>query len=175
MGGYRVSASPLQQFIHLLFKTWPTHPAILLQLQSTSMALQFAEEQTHICGRHWEGREKQRSFLDLNSIILDSLHVRTGRNSSASIVTRYGLVGPGIKSRWGRDFPHLSRPALGPPSLLYNGYRVFPGGKGGRGVALTTHPHLVPRSWKSRALYLYSPSGSIWPATGWKLTLPYLN
>ena len=24
------------------------------------------------------------------------------------------LVGPGIKSRWGRDFPHLSRPALGP-------------------------------------------------------------
>jgi hypothetical protein len=30
-------------------------------------------------------------------------------------------------------------------SLLYNGYRVFPGGKGGRGVMLTTHPLLVPR------------------------------
>ena len=30
----------------------------------------------------------------------------------------------------GRDFPHPSRPVLGPPSLLYNGYRVFPGGKG---------------------------------------------
>jgi len=28
----------------------------------------------------------------------------------------------------------------GPPSLLYNGYRFFPGGKGGRGVTLTTHP-----------------------------------
>jgi len=28
----------------------------------------------------------------------------------------------------------------GPPSLLYNGYRVFPGGKVGRGVELTTHP-----------------------------------
>jgi hypothetical protein len=27
--------------------------------------------------------------------------------------TRYGLDGPGIESRWGRDFPHLSRPALG--------------------------------------------------------------
>ena len=24
------------------------------------------------------------------------------------------LHGPGIESRWGRDFPHLSRPALGP-------------------------------------------------------------
>ena len=30
----------------------------------------------------------------------------------------------------------------GPPSLLYNGYRVFPGGESGRGVVLTTHPHL---------------------------------
>jgi hypothetical protein len=28
----------------------------------------------------------------------------------------------------------------GPPSLLYNGYRVFPGGKAAGGVALTTHP-----------------------------------
>jgi len=34
----------------------------------------------------------------------------------------------------------------GPPSLLYNGYWVFPRGKGGRGVTLTTYPHLVPRS-----------------------------
>jgi hypothetical protein len=25
-----------------------------------------------------------------------------------------GLEGPGIECRWGRDFPHLSRPALGP-------------------------------------------------------------
>jgi hypothetical protein len=35
----------------------------------------------------------------------------------------------------------------GPPSLLYNGYRVFPGVKaaGGGGVALTTHFHLAPR------------------------------
>jgi hypothetical protein len=45
------------------------------------------------------------------------------------IATGYGLDGPGIESRWGRDFLHTSRPALGPPSLLYNGYRVFPGGK----------------------------------------------
>jgi len=30
------------------------------------------------------------------------------------IATGYGLDGPGIESRWGRNFPHLSRPALGP-------------------------------------------------------------
>jgi len=37
-----------------------------------------------------------------------------GRDSAVGITTRYGLDGPGIESRWGRDFPHLSRPALGP-------------------------------------------------------------
>ena len=33
---------------------------------------------------------------------------------AVSIATGYGLDGPGIESRWGRDFPHLSRPVLGP-------------------------------------------------------------
>jgi hypothetical protein len=37
-----------------------------------------------------------------------------GLDSSVIITTRYGLDGPGIESRWGRDFPHTSRPALGP-------------------------------------------------------------
>ena len=50
-------------------------------------------------------------------------------NSAVGIETRHGLDGPGIESRWGRDFPHPSRPALGLTSLLYNGYRFFPGGK----------------------------------------------
>ena len=34
--------------------------------------------------------------------------------SSVGIATAYGLDGPGIEPRWGRDFPHLSRPALRP-------------------------------------------------------------
>ena len=43
----------------------------------------------------------------------------------------------------------------GPPSLLYNGYRVFPEGRGGRGVGLTPSPHLVPKVLeKSRAIPL---------------------
>jgi hypothetical protein len=37
-----------------------------------------------------------------------------GLRSSVHIETDYGLDGPGIESWWGRDFPHLSRPALGP-------------------------------------------------------------
>ena len=39
----------------------------------------------------------------------------------------YSLDGPGIESRWGgANFPH--RP-WGPPSLQYNGYQIFLGGK----------------------------------------------
>jgi hypothetical protein len=37
-----------------------------------------------------------------------------GRHSSVGIATRYGLDGPGIESRWVRDFPHPCTPALGP-------------------------------------------------------------
>ena len=37
-----------------------------------------------------------------------------GPGSVVGIETGYGLDGPGIESRWRRDFPHLSRPALGP-------------------------------------------------------------
>jgi len=36
-----------------------------------------------------------------------------GRDSSDVTATRYGLNGPGIESRWRRDFPQLSRPVLG--------------------------------------------------------------
>ena len=60
--------------------------------------------------------------------------------SSVGIATGYGLDGPGIESRWGRDFPQLPGPALGPTRLLYNGYRVFLGVKSGRGVTVTPHP-----------------------------------
>ena len=37
-----------------------------------------------------------------------------GPGSVVSIATIYGLDGPGIESRWGRDIPHQSRPVLRP-------------------------------------------------------------
>jgi hypothetical protein len=70
-------------------------------------------------------------------------HLRS-RDSVAGIATRYGLEGPGIGSRWGEIFRTYPDRFRVPPSLLYNGCRVFPGGKGGRGVMLTTHPLLMP-------------------------------
>ena len=51
---------------------------------------------------------------------------------------------------------HTNRP-WGPPSLLWNGCRIFPGGTCGRGVGLTLHPHLVCRGpRKSRAIPLFT-------------------
>jgi len=56
----------------------------------------------------------------------------------------------------------IFRLALGPPILLYNGYRVFPRVKCGRGVLLNTHSLLEPRSWKSRAI----PLPTLWATPG---------
>jgi hypothetical protein len=52
-----------------------------------------------------------------------------GRDSSVGKAIRYGLDGPGIESRWGKMFRTRPDWPWGPPCLLYNGYRVFPGGK----------------------------------------------
>jgi len=46
--------------------------------------------------------------------ILLILEVTVGRDGVVGIPTRYGLDGPGIESRCGRDFMPLYRPTLGP-------------------------------------------------------------
>jgi hypothetical protein len=68
-----------------------------------------------------------------------------GPGSVVGIATGYGLRGPESNPGEGRDFPHLSRPALGPiqpPVQLVPG--LSRGVKSGRGVTLTPHPLLVP-------------------------------
>ena len=53
----------------------------------------------------------------LSPIFVQVYRPLQGRDSSVGIATHYGLDGPGIESRWGggeSDFPHPSRPALGP-------------------------------------------------------------
>jgi len=79
-----------------------------------------------------------------------------GWDRSVGIATGYGLDGPGIEFWWGRDFPHLS---WGPPSLLYNGYRVFPGGKERPGRDADPSPPSSAVGHERVELYLYSPYG----------------
>jgi hypothetical protein len=51
--------------------------------------------------------------LALRQIRKTIFATKVGRDSVDGIATRYRLDGPGIESWWGRDFPYLSRPALG--------------------------------------------------------------
>jgi hypothetical protein len=70
------------------------------------------------------------------------------------IATRYRLDGPRIESRCGRDFPHPSRPALGPTQSL-----ILPGVKRpGRGF--DHPPHLAPRL-KKELSYTFTPHLSL--------------
>jgi hypothetical protein len=64
-----------------------------------------------------------------------------GRNSVISIATRYGLDGPGIESRWGRDFPYQSRQAPGAHPASGGS---CPGLKR-PGLGVDHPPHLAPR------------------------------
>ena len=94
---------------------------------------------------------------------------RGSRDSSVGIGTRCGLDGPGIEYRWGGEI-FRTRPdrPWDPPSLLYNGYRVFPGGKAAG--AWRWPPTQSSAEAKERVeLYLYSPSGPSWPVLGWTL------
>ena len=61
--------------------------------------------------------------------IINTCSNSVDRDSSVGTATRYGLDGSRFESRWGQDFPHLFRLAVVPPSRLYSGYRVIPGGK----------------------------------------------
>jgi hypothetical protein len=47
----------------------------------------------------------QMQYIEYRNIFVD-------QHSVVGIATRYGLEGPGIQSRWGRNFPYPSRPAL---------------------------------------------------------------
>ena len=100
------------------------------------------------------------------SVIVCLVSRQWGPDSVVGVATRYGLDGPGIESRWGRDVPHPSRPALVPNQSPKNGYRVsFPGVK--RPECGIDHPPPSSAEVKEIVeLYLFSPSGPSWPVIG---------
>jgi hypothetical protein len=80
------------------------------------------------------------------------------------IATGYGLDGPGIESRWEARFsaPAQTGPRAQPASCTM-GTGSFSGVESDRGVTLTPHPLIVPRSKNRVEIYPYSPSGPSWP------------
>ena len=87
------------------------------------------------------------------------------RDSSVGIATRYGLDGPGIESRWGRDFPHPSRPSLGPTQPPIQWVPGLSRGvkRPGRGA---NHPPSSAEIEGRVELYICSPSEPSWPVLG---------
>ena len=88
-----------------------------------------------------------------------------GRGSVVSVATRYGLDGPEIESRWGRDFPHPSRSVVGPTQHPTMGTGSFRGVK--RPERGFNHPPPSSAEVKERVeLYLNSPSVPSWQVVG---------
>ena len=93
-----------------------------------------------------------------------------GSGSVVGIATGYGLDGPRIEPRWGRDFPYMSRPALGPTQTPIQWVPGLSRGvKSGRGVTLTPHPPSSAVGHKRVELYLYSP---YWPYGLYRASVP---
>ena len=123
------------------------------------------------CKKSYENRSiGKRIFVIAYSTIWVS-----GPGSSVGIATGYGLDGPAIESRWGRDFLHLSRPALGPtqPSVQW-----VPGlSRGKERPGRDADPSLPSSAvgHERAELYLYSPYGPYGlyrasvPVQGWPL------
>jgi hypothetical protein len=110
-------------------------------------------------------------FLDLYlfSLCFDKLG-EPGSSVSIVLATGWSTGRSRFDPRQGqRIFPltSVSRPVLGPtqtPVQWVPGV-LSPGIKRGRGVTLTTHPHLVPRSRMSRS-YTSSPQAPSWRVVG---------
>ena len=56
--------------------------------------------------------------INLNLLYIILVLKGRSRDSSVGTAVRYGLDSSGIESRWGRDFPHPSRPSLWPTQPL---------------------------------------------------------
>jgi hypothetical protein len=84
-----------------------------------------------------------------------NLHIRVMKISQITSHARHMILVIKLSS--------VSRPALGPtqPPVQWVPGVLSPGVKRGRGVTLTTHPHLVPRSWMSRSYTSSPPSASV--------------
>jgi hypothetical protein len=101
-----------------------------------------------------------------NNPVFQCLNITTtksyGPGSSVGIANELRAGRSGIESWWGRDFPPFQTGPGAHPASCKMGTGSFPGVKCGRGVLLITHPPLVLRSWKSRAV----PLPTLWATPG---------
>jgi len=98
-------------------------------------------------------------IYDISSLRVN-VSVAYGPGSSVGIATGHVLDGPGIESRWEARFSAPVQTVPGaPPSLLYNGYRVFAKSKERPGRDADPSPPSSAVGHERVELYLYSPYG----------------
>ena len=115
------------------------------------------------CAQYIHGRTNASLLLHTFSSYFFALCAWNNEpGSSVSIATELRAGRSGIESRWGRDFPPVQTGPEAHPASCKMGTGSFPGLKCGRSVLLTTHPLLVLRSWKSRAI----PLRTVWATPG---------
>jgi hypothetical protein len=93
-------------FIHAVYFVQKADDKIINQSETCSLCLRMK----HLL------RLTEHLPFSLDICVIIGILTVGGPGSSVGIATGYGLDAPGNekKSRCGRDFPHLSRPALGP-------------------------------------------------------------
>ena len=69
---------------------------------------------SHALTKKFPTKSRENILINRFNISNSYQNVFVGRDSSVGIAIRYELDSPGIEVRCGRDFPHPSRPALGP-------------------------------------------------------------
>jgi hypothetical protein len=79
----------------------------LIHLRGTKKYTGYCDKQDRRC-------ERKRGEMLSVSLFWGILEDVVGRAIAVGMATHYRLVGSMIDSRWGRDFPCLSRPSLGP-------------------------------------------------------------
>ena len=105
-----------------------------------------------------------RSLMNYSFLNFSPDYVRfSGPGSSLGIATGYGLDGPGSNPGGGEIFRTCSDRPWGPPSLLYNGYRVFPWGKERPGRDADPSPSSSAEVMKGRAIPLPPPLWAVRP------------
>ena len=100
--------------------------------------------------------------ITVRYIFLSTIQLLCGLGSSVSIATELRARRSGDRIPVGRDFPPVQTGPGTHTASCTMGTGSFPRVKYGWGVLLTTHPLLVPRSWKSRAI----PLPILWATTG---------